>query len=254
MGTTEAQRTRSFFEERTSLCSLCLCGEILLEDVDDEGGDGDKDGGGGDPEGRGLADSRVLGLDLVGLYIDDVVLLEIVVGRGEEVGIVEVDVVDLLLALGILTDELYVLTDTVDGEIASLGEGLEDVDLLTGYLIATRTVYFTEDRDGVAGHLDRDDGVLGGIEVGLDLVVDHGLALSFGEASDLDATQDGIVDGTFIIDEVGLQNGLRISIARLVVERGGNSQVEGGGSVGVDRVDGDGQDVLGHDLGIVEHA
>ena len=118
---------------------------MLFEDVDDEGGDRDEDGGGGDPEGGGLADSRVLGLDLVGLYIDDVVLLQIVVGRREEVGIVEVDLMDLLMTLGILTDELYVLTDTVDGEVASLGEGLEDVDLLTGYLKTTRTVHFTED-------------------------------------------------------------------------------------------------------------
>ena len=179
---------------------------MLFEDVDDEGGDRDEDGGGGDPEGSGLADAGVLGLDLVGLYIDDVVLLQIVVGRREEVGIVEVDLVDLLVALGVLTDELYILTDTVDGEVASLGEGLEDVDLLTGYLETTGTVYFTEDRDGVAGHLDRDHGVLSGIEVGLDLVVDHGLALSLSEASDLDATQDGIVDGTFIVDEVGLED------------------------------------------------
>ena len=161
---------------------------MLFEDVVEEGGHGDEDRGGGDPEGGGLADGGVLGLDLVGLHIDDVVLLQIVVGRREEIGVVEVDLVDLLMALGILTDELYVLTDTVDGEIASLGEGLEDVDLLTGYLETARFVYFTEDRDGVAGHLDRDHGVLSGIEVGLDLVVDHGLALSFGEASDLDAT------------------------------------------------------------------
>ena len=159
---------------------------MLFEDVVEEGGHGDEDGGGGDPEGGGLADGGVLGLDLVGLYIENVVLLEIVVGRREEVGVVEVDLVDLLVTLGIFTDELYVLTDTVNGEVASLGEGLEDVDFLTGDLETTRAVYFTKDGDGVAGHLDRDHGVLSGIEVGLDLVVDHGLALSFGEATDLD--------------------------------------------------------------------
>ena len=161
---------------------------MLFEDVDDEGGDRDEDGSGRDPEGGGLTDGGVLGLDLVGLYIENVVLLQIVVGRREEVGIVEVDLMDLLMTLGILTDELYILTDTIDGEIASLSEGLEDVNLLTGHLKTTWFVYFTEDRNGVAGHLNSDDGVLSGIEVGLDLVVDHGLALSFGEATDLDAT------------------------------------------------------------------
>ena len=160
---------------------------MLFEDVVEEGGHGDEDGGGGDPEGRGLTDGGVLGLDLVGLYIENVVLLEIVVGRRQDIGIVEVDGVDLLVTLGVFTDKLHALTDTVDGEVTCLGKGLEDVDLLTGDLIATRTVYLTEDRDGVAGHADSDHGVLSGIEVRLDLVVDHGLTLALGESTDLDA-------------------------------------------------------------------
>ena len=161
---------------------------MLFEDVVEEGGHGDGDRGGGDPEGGGLADGGVLGLDLVGLYIEDVVLLEIVVGRCQDIGIVEVDGVDLLVTLGIFTDKLHALTDTVDGEVTCLSQGLEDVDLLTGYLIATRTVYFTEDRDGVAGHADRNHGVLCGIEIGLDLVVDEFLTLALGETADNDTT------------------------------------------------------------------
>ena len=178
---------------------------MLFEDVVEEGGHGDEDRGGGDPEGGGLADGGVLGLDLVGLYIEDVVLLEIVVGRCQDIGIVEVDSVYLLVTLGIFTDELDALTDTVDGEVTSLGKGLEDVDLLTGYLIATRLVYFTEDRDGVAGHADSDHRVLSGIEVGLDLVVDKFLTLALGKATHLDITNDGEVDTALVINQIGLE-------------------------------------------------
>ena len=178
---------------------------MLFEDVVEEGGHGDEDGGGGDPEGGGLADGGVLGLDLVGLHIENVVLLEIIVGRCQDIGIVEVDGVDLLVALGIFTDELHALTDTIDGEVTCLGQGLEDVDLLTGYLIATRTVYFTEDRDGVAGHADGDHGVLCGIEIGFDFIVDEFLTLALGEATNLDITNDGEIDTALVINQIGLE-------------------------------------------------
>ena len=142
---TETQRTQSYFDASTSLCSLSLCGKILFKNVVKEGGHGDEDGGGGEPDGGGLTNTGVASLHLVRLHIDDIVLLEIVEGRREEVGIVEVDGVDLLVTLGIFTDELHILTDTVDSKVASLGEGLEDVDLLTGDLITTGATHFTED-------------------------------------------------------------------------------------------------------------
>ena len=51
---------------------------------------------------------------------------------------------DLLLSLSILANEFHLLAHTVDGEVASLCQCLEDVDLLTRDLIAARTGYFTE--------------------------------------------------------------------------------------------------------------
>ena len=48
---------------------------MLLQNGVEEGGEGDEDGGAREPEVGGLADTGVAGLDLVGLYIDDVVLL-----------------------------------------------------------------------------------------------------------------------------------------------------------------------------------
>ena len=52
---------------------------MLLQDVVKKGCEGNEDRGGGEPEGRGLTDTGVLGLHLVGLYIDDVVLLQIII-------------------------------------------------------------------------------------------------------------------------------------------------------------------------------
>jgi len=43
-----------------------------------------------DPEGAGAADAGILGHGLVGLDIEDITLLEVVIGRVEEVGIAEV--------------------------------------------------------------------------------------------------------------------------------------------------------------------
>ena len=67
-----------------------------------------------------VADGGVAGLDLVGLYIDDVVLLEIVIGGIDDLGIVEVDADDFLLTRGVLTDELDLVTHTIDSQVASL--------------------------------------------------------------------------------------------------------------------------------------
>ena len=179
--------------------------EKLFEDVVKEGGKGDEDGGGGEPEGGHRTDTGVLGLDLVGLYVDDVVLLEIVVGGVDEFGIVEVDGMDLLLSLGIFADEFDTLTDAIDAEVAGLGEGLEDVNLLVADGEHTGTVDFAEDRDLVVGHADRDHRVLCGIEVGLYLVVDHLFTLGLGEASDLDGSKNREIDTAVVVDQIGLQ-------------------------------------------------
>lgn len=114
----------------------------LFEDVDNESGDGNQDGGGGDQEGRRLTDTGVLGLDLVGLYIDDIVLLEIIIRRGDDLGIVQVERKHLFTAFGILADEFYIVAHTVDGQIASLGQRLKDVDLLIADCEHTRMGHF----------------------------------------------------------------------------------------------------------------
>ena len=47
----------------------------LFGDGEDEGGDGHEHGGDGEEDARGGAEEGVAGLRLLGLYVDDIVLL-----------------------------------------------------------------------------------------------------------------------------------------------------------------------------------
>ena len=227
--------------------------EKLSQDINNEGGEGYEDTGAGHDERGGLADGGVLGLHLVGLHIDDVVLLEIVVGRADDVGIVEVDGVDFLLALGILTDEFYFFTDTVDGEVTGLSKRLEDVDLLVADGEHTRAIDLAEDGDRVVGHTDRDHGILCGVQVGLDLVVDQLLTHGLGETSDLDGAEDRKLDTALVVNQISLEGATVAQTLTGVRSQGCRYyQVKRCCCLGIDRVDCNGQNVLGHDAGIVE--
>ena len=177
----------------------------LFEDGVEEGGDGDEDGSAMEPKISGLADGGVAGLDLVGLDIDDVVLLEVIIGGADDVGIVEVEGVDLFPSLCIFTDELDIVAYAVDGEVACLCEGFEDVDLLVAHDEHTGIVNFAQDGDLVVGHADGDDRVFVDVEVGFDLVVDHLFTRGFSEADDFEGAEDGELDAAFVVDEVGLK-------------------------------------------------
>ena len=124
-----------------------------------------------------MADGGVAGLDFIGLYIDDIVLLEIVIGGIDDLGIVEVDADDFLLTRGTLTDELDLVTDTIDSQVASLSQGFKDIDLLIADGEHTRLVDLTEHGDLIIRHTDGDHGVLGGIEIREELIVNHLLTL-----------------------------------------------------------------------------
>ena len=112
---------------------------------------------------------------------------------------------DLLTALGVLTDELHTVAYTIDGEVACLSQGLEDVDLLVADSEHTWTVDFTNDGDLVVGHADGDNRILLCIHVALDLVVDKFLTHGLRETADLQCANNGEVDATVVIDEVGLE-------------------------------------------------
>ena len=74
--------------------------------------------------------TRVTRLDLIGLYINNVVLLQVIVRGTDDVDIVKIQRIDILLTIGFFADEFDTVTDTIDGEIACLCQCLEDIDLL----------------------------------------------------------------------------------------------------------------------------
>ena len=160
---------------------------------------------------------------------------------------------DLLTTLGVLTDELHTVADTIDGEVTCLSQGLEDVDLLVADSEHSWTVDFTDDGDLVVGHADGDNRILLGIHVALDLVVDEFLTHGLREATNLQCADDGEVDATVVIDEVGLKGTTTVTdIATSRIQRVAHHEVKGLGGCGIDRTDGDSQNVLRHDAGIVE--
>ena len=69
----------------------------------------------------------------------------------------------------------------------------------------------------------------------------------------MQATQHGEVDKSLVIYQVGLERATRSgNITRRIGERGMDDEIEGGGSLRIDGADGDGQHILGHDMGIVQ--
>ena len=226
--------------------------EGSAQDVDQQAGDGHQDGHGTEPQGGAGTDVGVLGLGLVGGDVEDVVLAKVVVGREHEVGLVEVEGNDLALAVGIFADELDVVADTVDGEVTGHGEGFEDVDLLVGYREGAGTGHFAEDGYLVVGHADVDN--RGFLEVGFQTFADEILGLVLGEPHHVEAADDGKVDIARVAHQILLQSGLGggIIIAQGHVDGRLHGEVEGRRRLWVGGIDGDGEQILGHDLGIVE--
>ena len=69
----------------------------------------------------------------------------------------------------------------------------------------------------------------------------------------LQTAQHGEVDKAFIIYQIGLEGATRGgNSTRRIRQRGMDDEVEGGGSLRIDGADGDGQHILGHDMGIVQ--
>ena len=99
----------------------------------DEDGDARQYGGHGEPGGDGAHGVVVVGglshLHLVGLHVDDVVLLEVVDGRVEHVLRAEVDEV-CLAHVAFLADDLHGVAAARDVEVARHAEGFEDSDVV----------------------------------------------------------------------------------------------------------------------------
>ena len=59
----------------------------------------------------------VVDADLVRLDINDIVLLQIVVGRVHDVGIIQVQRVISLVTVTVLPDEGHIVSDTIDRQV-----------------------------------------------------------------------------------------------------------------------------------------
>ena len=96
----------------------------LSENIDDERSQGYHGTRDGNPYRGGRTDAGVLRLHLVGLHIDDIVLLKIVVGRIHDVRVIQVERIDLLAAFPVFTDQFHPVAHAIDGQVASLCQRL----------------------------------------------------------------------------------------------------------------------------------
>ena len=107
---------------------------------------------------------------------------------------------DFELAVGELTEELYIVTASVDGHVAGHGEGFEDSTLVATDGERVGTLHLTEDRDFVID----DEGVDGivGRDIGGNLLLHEGIGLLDGETSEMEGAHHGEVDVAIVVDEV----------------------------------------------------
>lgn len=98
----------------------------LFRDGKDQGGNGREHGSHCKEDGRGGAEEGIAGLGFLKLHVDNIVLLEIIVGRIDDVRIADIQLVVMLLAFAVLTDQEYLITLGKQRQVTSLSDGLEN--------------------------------------------------------------------------------------------------------------------------------
>lgn len=224
----------------------------LAENVDQQAGDGYQDGGGRNHRGGGVTDVGVLGLGLVRSDIEDVVLPQVEVGRQHQVALGQVEFLDFALAVGVLANQLHIGAHAIHGHVARHGQGFQHVHLFVAHGESTRTSHFAQHGNLVVGHTHRHDGGL--FQIGGKAFANQVFRLVLGESAHLQAAQHGEVDFTLVVHQILLEGRLGggVNIGHCGIHWGLYRQVERGGCLRVGGVDGNAQQVLGHDLGIVE--
>lgn len=99
----------------------------LFEYSDQQAGNGYQNGSGTDPDGGAVADIGIASLGLVGGHVKDVVLLKIEIRGEHQVGIVQVQRLNLTLAVGILTNQFHIVAYSVYRHVAGHGQGFQHV-------------------------------------------------------------------------------------------------------------------------------
>lgn len=124
----------------------------------------------------------------------------------------------LFAAFGVFTNQFDIVAHTIDGEVASLSQSLEDIDLLVADRKHAWTVDLAKYSNLIVRHTDCDHGVLLGIQVGTDLVVDHLFTLLLGETSYIQCAQHRELDGAVVADQISLEGTIHSDV--LTAQRG----------------------------------
>lgn len=105
-----------------------------------------------------MVDSRLPGAHLVRLYVDDVVLLQIVCGRLENVGRTEIQLIGISLSV-FFADYEYVVAFSEDGQIAGHGNGFEHSHFIALYGVCAGLGDFADKRHFEVHEVDGHDTV-----------------------------------------------------------------------------------------------
>lgn len=227
-------------------------GKYLSQDVDKQAGNGYQNGSGRDDGSGCVTDVGVLRLGLVRSDVQDVVLLQVEIGRQDKVALGQVEQHDFALAGSILTDQLHIVAYTVYGHIACHGEGFEHVYLFVAHGEGSRTVNFAQYGNLVVGHTYGHDRCF--LKVGFQAFAYQVFCLVFGKSAHLEASQYGKVYLAVVVYQILLQRRLRggIDIGQCRIQRSLYGQVERSCCLRVGSIYRDAEQVFRHDLGIVE--
>ena len=212
-----------------------------------------QDGGDGHPDAGAAADVGVFGFCLVGRYVENVVLLHIIIRRKHQVGIVQVQFDNLPLACGILANEFHIVAQAIDGHVAGHSQGFKHIDFLIAHRESPGFGHFAQDRYFIIDHAHGHHGDF--FQVGHQPLAYHGLGLALGQAAQVQSAQHREVDVAGIVHQIALQSRLCRGIHYLAAGHARSSlrgQVKGNGSLRVGGVHRDGKQVLGHDARIVK--
>ena len=184
---------------------------------------------------------------LVGGHVDEVVLLQIIGGR--EQGLLHVGEVYVVHPVGTVHIAVHhhVASVSVDGEVAGLGQGIQDGEMVLGDCDDAGLFHFAHHLDAQVEILHGDDGV--GDQLARDKAVfDVVCHFAPGHACHVYLPQNGKVDGSLFIHRVGYYLGIARTLSGCGLGRGFGTQ-DVAGVCGC----GEGELLLQHGVAAVDH-
>lgn len=193
-----------------------------------------------------------VGTLLLGFHIHDVVLLQVVAGREEEVFAPQVVGVFYAFA-ALLADDMHAIHAPVGRHVARLGDGLQQGDAPVVHVIDAGAARRTEHGVAEVEERERDEGIFDVFALD-DAIADEVGDLAHLEAVHVQRAEDGELDVAVQVHAVA--RGGRRELGRYLARRGTHlvgSGVERGGQFGVLAAHGDGEAVVDVDHGLALH-